>query len=378
MQEVGDSLISVIVVNREGLVVHHLTRESNKSEEEEFIGAFSSLVQLILKRITQNFDIGTFGAGTFDTDKYRFIFSEAGLDNVLVSIHDPLTSIDSIFPYVYMAADKVARIFDGRPVSPFIPKIIRESELQKLKRKIDYIQKKQAYSPEYVYKLSLVGDGNVGKTSMVQRYVNGIFSEDYIATIGTFISKKECKFEDLNTSVRFMIWDLAGQEQFKRIWPDYLTDSNTGIIVFDITNKKSFENVENWYNIITRVALPSLILILAGNKIDLESSRVISTEEGEKLAEKLGIYYMETSAKTDNHIDEVFEWLALHLINIKMETLPDEIPIEKHREYIIIDSQLKFLTQYFKKQLDYCIDRLEIKKYLKLLEVLKAVEKNKL
>jgi len=378
MQEVGDSLISVMVVDKDGLVVHHLTRESSKSEEQEFIGAFSSLVQLILKRITLNFDIGTFGAGTFDTDKYRFIFSEAGLDHVLVSIHDPLTSIDSIFPYAYMAADKIARIFDGRPVSPVVPKIIRESEYEKLKRKMDYLQKKQAYSPKYVYKLSLVGDGGVGKTSMVQRYVNGIFSEDYLATIGTFISKKECKFEELNTSVRFMIWDLAGQEQFKRIWPDYLTDTNTAIIVFDITNRTSFENVKKWYDIITRVASPNLILILAGNKIDLVSSRVISTEEGAKLAKELGVFYMETSAKTNDRIDEVFEWLALHLINLKIENLPDEIPIEKKSDYIITDSQLKFLTQYFKKQLDYCIDETEIKKYLKLLEVLKSVEKNKL
>jgi len=381
MQEVGESLISVLVVARDGLVVEILTRDPENVDEKKFVGAFSALVELILKKITQDFDIGTFGAGTFDTDKFRFIFCESGSDHVLVSILHPNAFVDDIFPYTYLAADKVARIIDGEmPVSPVIPKIKRQTEVEKLKHKMEYYQK-APLSSNYVYKLSLIGDGGVGKTSMVQRYVHGIFKADYKATIGTFISKKECQFDELKTSVRFMIWDLAGQSQFQRLWPDYLTDSRAGIIVFDITNRESFENVKKWYDIITEVAFQNILLILVGNKVDLGNSREITTEEGMELAKELGIYYMETSAKTNENIGDVFEWIALQIINMNIEEVKDTIldkQIEEGNKFIISSPQLKMLSQFFTKQLDYCIGKSDAKEIIKYLDILKRIQKNKL
>jgi len=381
MQEVGESLISVLVVAQDGLVVDILTRDSEEKEEKHFIGAFSSLVELVLKKITQDFDIGTFGAGTFDTDKYRFIFCEAGSDNILVSILHPAAFVDNVFPYAYLAADKVARIIDGElPVSPVIPKITRETEVEKLRHKMDYYQNK-SHSPDYVYKLSLIGDGGVGKTSMAQRYVHGVFKGDYKATIGTYITKQECKFEELDTSVRFMIWDLAGQNQFQRLWTDYLTDSRAGIIVFDVTKKETFENVQKWYEIITKVALPNITLILVGNKVDLNDSRVISTEQGVKLAKDLGINYMETSAKTSENVKKVFEWIALQIININIEDEKETIfdkQIKEDSKFIISSPQLKILNTYFTKQLDFCIGKSDTKEVLKYLDVLKSIQDKKL
>ncbi len=381
MQEVGDSLVSVLVVGRDGLVVDILTRDSNELEEKKFVGAFSSLVEVILKKLTQDFDLGTFGAGTFDTDKYRFIFCESGSEYVLVSILHPATFVDDVFPYAFLAADKVARIIDGElPVSPVIPTIKRDTEIERLRRKLDYYQKK-SHSPDYVYKLSLIGDGGVGKTSMVQRYVHGIFKADYKATIGTFISKKECKFKELNTSVKFMIWDLAGQNQFQRLWPDYLTDSRAGIITFDLTNKESFENVRKWYDIIDKVTEPNIILILVGNKVDLEDERQVSTEEGLSLAKELGVYYMETSAKTNENVGELFEWIALQIININIEEVKDSIfdkTIEDGSQFIISSPQLKLFNNYFTKQLDFCIGKSDTKEMIKYLDILKAIQKNKL
>ena len=141
MQEVGDNLVSALVVDRDGLVVDILTRDIDKVDEKKFIGAFSSLVELVLKKLTQDFDLGTFGAGAFDTDKYRFIFCEAGSDHVLVSILNHTALVDDVFPYTYLTADKVARIIDGElPVSPVIPKIKRDTELEKIKRKMEYYQ----------------------------------------------------------------------------------------------------------------------------------------------------------------------------------------------------------------------------------------------
>ncbi|MHA1914483.1 MAG: Rab family GTPase [Promethearchaeota archaeon] len=379
MQEVGDSLISVLVVGKEGLVVDILTTEKDKVDEKKFIGAFGSLAELVLRKITQDYDIGTFGAGTFDTDKFRFIFCESGADHVLVSILRPTAFVDDIFPYTYLTADKVARIIEGDlPVSPVIPRIKKKAELDKVKHKMEYYQK-TALSSYYVYKLSLIGDEGVGKTSMVQRYVHDIFKKDYRATIGTFISKKECKFEELETSVRFMIWDLAGQAQFSRLWPDYLTDSRAGIIVFDITNRNSFENVEKWYGILSEVASPNLVLILVGNKVDLADSRTVSLEEGVALAEKLGIPYMETSAKTNENIDDVFEWIALQIINKNIDIVEDTLldkQIEDDMKFVITSPQLKLFNQYFSKQLDFVIGKNDAKEIIKFLDILKAIQKN--
>lgn len=381
MQEVGNNLISVLVVDREGLVISILTRNSDKLEEKQFIGAFSSLVELVLKKLTLDFDLGTFGAGTFETDKYRFIFCESGENHVLVSILHPVTFIDDVFPYTYLVADKVARIVEGElPVSPVIPKIRRDTEVEKLKHKMDYYQQKP-HSPHYVYKLSLIGDGGVGKTSMAQRYVHGIFKADYKATIGTFISKRECNFDELGTSVKFMIWDLAGQRQFQRLWPDYLTDSRAGIIMFDITDRQSFENVKKWYDIIIKVAFPKIILILVGNKSDLENARVVSTEEGMDLAKELGIYYMETSAKTNENIEDVFEWIALQIINTNIEEAKDtsfDDHIKEGSKFVISSPQLKLLNDYFTKQLDYVIGKSDTNEIIKFLDLLNSIQKNKL
>ncbi|UCD01924.1 MAG: GTP-binding protein, partial [Promethearchaeota archaeon] len=200
-------------------------------------------------------------------------------------------------------------------------------------------------------------------------------------TIGTFITKKECKFNELDTSVRFMIWDLAGQDQFERLWPDYLTDSRAGIIVYDITNRESFEHVKKWYDIVIKVALPHIVLILIGNKVDLNDSRVVSTEEGMDLAKDLGIYYLETSAKTNENINDVFEWIALQIINLNIEEAKDVLfdkQIEEGSTFIISSPQLKILNQYFTKQLEYCIGKSDTKEIVRYLDILKAIEKNKL
>ena len=373
-------MISVLVVGQDGLVVEIFTRDAEKLEEKKFVGAFSSLVEVILKKLTLDFDLGTFGAGTFDTDKYRFIFCESGSDHVLITILEPKSFVDDIFPYTFVAADKVARIIDGElPVSPVIPKIRRDTEIERLKQKLDYYQN-TTHSPDYVYKLSLIGDGSVGKTSMAQRYVHGVFQADYKATIGTFISKKECNFEKLNTSVKFIIWDLAGQDQFQRLWPDYLTDTRAGIIMFDLTNKKSFENVKKWYEIITRVADPNVILILVGNKRDLLESREVSSEEGMELAKELKIYYMETSVKTNENVDDVFESIALQIINQNVEIIRETIgnkAIEERYKYIISASQIRLLSNYFTKQLDFCIGKSDTENIIKYLDTLKVVEKNR-
>jgi len=312
-QEIGKNLIAAIIVNREGLVMAALKGESETEVEEDVIGGVSALVEPVLTRITEEFSSGAFGTGTFDTEEHRIIFCEAGPEAIFVTVLDSIAMVDPIFPYAYLAAEKIARIFDGRTVSPVIPKLILDQNVQNIERKVDKLQRIKVESGEYAYKLILGGEGGVGKTSMVHRFVENAFQTDYKSTIGTSIMKKECDFEGLESKVRFVLWDLAGQAQFKRVRQSYLSNAEAGILVYDVTRKDTFDSIENWYSEIKDVS-PKISLILVGNKIDLIEDRIISTETGEELSKKLNLSYIETSAKTGENINDAFKMLALQII----------------------------------------------------------------
>ena len=312
-QDVGKHLIAAIIVNREGLVMSAVKGESKAEIEEDVIAGVSALVEPVLTRITEEFSSGAFGTGTFDTEEHRIIFCEAGPEAIFVTVLDSIAMVDPIFPYAYLAAEKIARIFDGRTVSPVIPKFIQDLNTQNIERKVDKLQKIKIESGEYAYKLILGGEGGVGKTSMVHRFVENSFLTDYKSTIGTSIMKKECEFEGLDSKVRFVMWDLAGQAQFKRVRQSYLSKAEAGILVYDVTRKETLDSVENWHKEIIGVS-PTISLILVGNKIDLTEDRVVSTEEGEEFAQKLNLSYIETSAKTGENINYAFKMLALQMI----------------------------------------------------------------
>ncbi|MHA1883790.1 MAG: GTP-binding protein [Promethearchaeota archaeon] len=318
-QEIGKNLITAIIVNRDGLVMAGIKDDSQVEIKEDVIGGVTALVEPVLTRITQEFSSGAFGTGTFDTEENRIIFCEAGPEAVFVTVLDSIAMVDPIFPYAYLAAEKIARIFDGRTVSPVIPKLYTDQDVQNIERKVDKLQKIKIKSGEYAFKLILGGEGGVGKTSMVHRFVEDSFQTDYKSTIGTSIMKKECDFVGLDSRVRFVIWDLAGQAQFKRVRQSYLANAEAGILVYDVTRRETFDNLEGWYKEAKDVT-PSISLILVGNKIDLVEDRVVTKEEGEEMAKNLTLSYIETSAKTGENINDAFKMLALQKINRFMFT----------------------------------------------------------
>ncbi|KKM99059.1 hypothetical protein LCGC14_1151670 [marine sediment metagenome] len=318
-QNIGENLIAALIVNREGLVMSALKGASDAEVEEDVIAGVSALVEPVLTRITEEFSSGSFGTGTFDTEDYRFIFCEAGPEAIFVTVLKAIAMVDPVFPYAYLTAEKIARIFDGRTVSPVIPKLISNVDGQVIERKVDKLQLIKIQSGEYAFKLILGGEGGVGKTSMVHRFVEDSFKTDYKATIGTSIMKKECDFEGLESKVRFVIWDLAGQAQFQRVRQTYVSNAEAGILVYDVTRKETFTNIESWYKEISN-ASQDISLILVGNKVDLVENRAITTEQGEELATKLKLSYIETSAKTGENINDAFKMLALQIIGRYLTT----------------------------------------------------------
>ena len=156
----------------------------------------------------------------------------------------------------------------------------------------------------YLLKYIIVGDSAVGKSNLLMKFAHNKFTEDYQATIGVEFAAKNVEIE--KQIYRIQIWDTAGQENFRSITRAYYKHSVCAMVVYDITNQKSFQNVQKWIEDIRNESPKTVLIILVGNKIDLEDRRVINYDEGNEFAMKNGIIFGETSAKTGDGINDIF------------------------------------------------------------------------
>ena len=158
------------------------------------------------------------------------------------------------------------------------------------------------------YKLVLLGDQSVGKTSIIIRFTDDKFDSSYQATIGIDFLSKIMYLED--RTIRLQLWDTAGQERFRSLIPSYIRDSSVAVVVYDVTNRTSFIDCEAWVTNVRSERNAEVPIFLVGNKIDLTEKRQVSTEEGEKKAKELGAFFAETSAKTSVNIKQLFKQIA--------------------------------------------------------------------
>lgn len=170
------------------------------------------------------------------------------------------------------------------------------------------------------YKIVFLGDQGVGKTSLITRFMYDTFDEQYAATIGIDFLSKTMYLED-NKTIRLQLWDTAGQERFRSLIPSYIRDSNVAIICYDITNKKSFENLEKWINEVKLERGEDVIIVIVGNKSDLNNKRQVSLEDLEKLAKSIDncSIFMETSTKANYNIKLLFKKIAKSLPEFNQE-----------------------------------------------------------
>jgi len=169
----------------------------------------------------------------------------------------------------------------------------------------------------YLFKICIVGDGAVGKTTILHQYVDGKFVADTMMTIGTNFFIKGIALEKFNTFVRLQIWDLGGQEHFAAVRPSFYSGAKGIIYVFDLTRKITFGNLLNWKREVGRSVPESIPSILIGNKSDLIEDNEISTMTSEEISEmKDQLHfsaYFETSAKEDLGIHNAFMYLTEQL-----------------------------------------------------------------
>ncbi|CAL8359223.1 unnamed protein product [Arctogadus glacialis] len=167
---------------------------------------------------------------------------------------------------------------------------------------------------QYQFRIIMLGDSTVGKSSLLKRYTEDAFLENINQTVGVDFYVHFLEVEP-GVRIKLQFWDTAGQERFRSVTRSYYRNSVGGLLVFDVTNRASFDHVKDWHDEVCERVVPHRVMFtLLGHKSDCDaddhSERVISREEAEKLASRMGMPYVEASAKTGNNVQEAFDVLS--------------------------------------------------------------------
>ena len=165
---------------------------------------------------------------------------------------------------------------------------------------------------DFIFKVLLLGNSDVGKSSLLLRFVDSVWNDAFVPTIGVDFKVKTLEIN--NKRVKMQIWDTAGEERFRTVVSTYFRGAHGILLLYDVTNKDSFKNLENWLIEIEKNSSEKVLKILLGNKCDLSDDREISQEDGKAFAVRNGMEFMETSAKMNTNVNEAFETLGKLMI----------------------------------------------------------------
>jgi len=313
---------ALIVSDREGFII---AGQKRASIDMELVSVLTGLINPILERMRDEFAFKRFGSASFDTENNRLMFISIDENITLSIVLDTLSSIDEISPFAYFLAEKTAQIIyagENDAIQVAIPNFGTESEnLTESERIKDQIYQLRLDSGGiYKFKCIIVGDKAVGKSSIVRRFVENRFALDYRSTLGLNILAHSIAF--YGNEVYFSLWDLGGQEFFKRFRKTYYVGAQAAFIVYDVCKRNSFANVKVWYkeleDFLDKKNIP---IVFVGNKTDLADQRSVAYQEGIELVEELikentegHFSYIETSALTGENIEDAFNLIAYHYI----------------------------------------------------------------
>ena len=176
------------------------------------------------------------------------------------------------------------------------------------------------------YKLIFLGDQGVGKSCILNRFMNGTFTEEYQATIGLDFQSKNVQID--NQDIHLLLYDTAGQEKFRSLIPMYTRDANIILLVYEVTSKDSFLHLNHWLNDLTTVKKDEVIFVVVGNKTDLEDKREVSREEGEQFAKDNDYLFAEVSAKNGKGFQDLFYKNLFERIRTKFRPGGQQPPTE--------------------------------------------------
>lgn len=167
---------------------------------------------------------------------------------------------------------------------------------------------------DFLFKIILIGDSNVGKTCVVQNFKSGVFSERQQNTIGVDFTVRTLDIE--GKKVKMQVWDTAGQERFRTITQSYYRSAHAAMIAYDITRRATFESVNHWIKEVELCGASNVVMALIGNKCDLEEKRQVRFQEACSMAKEKGLLAaLETSAKESQNVEEAFMMMARELMS---------------------------------------------------------------
>jgi len=325
--EINKDAEAVIVSDSEGLII---AGEKRKDVDIELVSVLTSIVNPVLQRMRNEFDFKKFGNASFDTEEHRLLFISVDEERILSLVLDSMASIEKLSPYGLFLAEKTAQILSADEddvIQISVPNFEYEAE-NVLRLKNQLYQMELATQGEYRFKFVILGNHEVGKTSIIRRFVENKFSEDYRATIGLNVLTHT--FEFFGNEIGVTLYDLGAQKYFRRFRKVYYSGAQAAFIVFDLTNRESFDKIINWYQELKDFTTDEEIpIVLVGNKSDLSEERQVFYQEGVKLANKLSdkektnLCYIETSALTGENIEDAFNLISYYYV-MKSKEIEDD------------------------------------------------------
>ena len=200
---------------------------------------------------------------------------------------------------------------------------------------------------DYLFKILLIGNSGVGKSSLLLRFSDDTFTGNFMPTIGVDFKIRTLEVD--GKTIKLQIWDTAGQERFKTITSSYYKGAHGIIVVYDVTDKESYKNIDTWMNEIDKHASDNVSKILWGNKCDLEDSRKVSTDEGKELADQYNIRFIESSAKDNSNVEEAFTLMTKEIKSRVVHTETKTKPAQTRKR---LNAQNKTLNK--KKDKNCC------------------------
>jgi len=299
-----DGVIAVAICDRDGLII--ASEDKEEFDSESIIGVVSAVLDSYIDRIKKEFGTESNFLNITSTGDKKFAYCSMGPNSILTTVADLSTSDIELRVYSEHVASKVELLIAGNEnISLEIPEIIRTLS-----------KTKEGKLPrgEFSIKLILTGDYKVGKTSLIKRFVDNLFQDSYISTIGVEISKKVIEIGE-KTSINFIIWDIGGQ--IKQMIPyrkRFYSGANACFIVIDRTRLEHQNSIKTWYDEIKNSVPNNISIVIVCNKSDLIDEIVVSEADIKKVADEYGFHYILTSAKTGENVNDVFSYIGYKLL----------------------------------------------------------------
>lgn len=301
-----DGAIAVAICDRDGFIIASESKEREGKESDSVMGAISAFLDIYIDRIKNEFKTQSNFFNITSMQDKKFAYCSMGPRSILTTIADPSTSDLELRIYSEYIAGKIELVLDGLDnVSTKIPEIIRVLS-----------KRREGKLPKGIFtsKLILTGDFKVGKTSLIKRFIENLFQESYISTIGVEISKKTVILDE-ETKVNFVLWDIGGQISSMAPYRHrFYEGASAAFIVIDRTRAGNLESVNRWYTEILESVPQKIPIVIVGNKSDLQKELVISEEDIKIVAKQLNFHYILTSALTGENVNEAFLYIAYRFI----------------------------------------------------------------